>query len=319
MKRLAVALACALAAAPALAGCGSSGSSGDDDTITIGVSFYSKVIPLYVDMREGMEAQAKQRDVKLEFSYANSDAHTQVNQIQTFVNKDVDLIVVSPFDEAAVVPGYKAAREAGIPIFSVANKVADDEEDLFIGRDWSQFGYEMVKAVAKATGGTGKVGLVSGPPAIAVVRAVSAGWQKGFDENPGLEPMEALVDPDMSTTKALDLANTMFSSHPDLVAVVTTIDQIGLGVVQAATEQGIDHKKVFIASMDADPQSVTQVRDGTGIDFTVSQRGNTWGKQVVNVAADWLDGKKPDGHVVENESTVVISDNVAGLKPEDLK
>jgi ribose transport system substrate-binding protein len=314
MKRI---LAIGLVTVLALTACGR-GSAGKAE-FTVGVSFYTKVIPLFVDMRKGMEQEAAKRNVKLEFSYGNNDAQAQVNQVQTFVNKGVDLIICSPVDANALVPAYKAAKSAKIPIFSVANKVDDADEDLFIGRDWSQFGQAMVEQLAKASGGRGKVGVIQGPPAINVVRAVSAGWRRGFAANPGLKPLQPLVDTDMSTTKALDLANTMFSSHRDLVGVVTTIDQIGLGVAQAAGEQKIDQKKLFIAGMDAEPQALAQLRNGTGMDFTVSQRGFTWGRQAVDVAVDWLHGKKPAGHVVQNQMVIVTKENVGSLTPEELR
>jgi ABC-type sugar transport system substrate-binding protein len=316
MKRiLALALAAAVASSATACDRGSAGTA----KFTIGVSFYTKVIPLFVDMRKGMEQEAAKRGVKLDFAYGNNDAQAQVNQIQTFVNKNVDLIIASPVDADALTPAYKAAKSAKIPIFSVANKVEDADEDLFIGRDWSQFGYEMVKRLAQASGGRGKVGVIQGPPAINVVRAVSAGWKRGFAENPGLRPLQPLVDTDMSTTKALDLANTMFSSHRDLVGVVTTIDQIGLGVAQAAGEQKLDPKKLFIAGMDADPQALAQLKNGNGMDFTVSQRGFTWGAQAVDVAADWLNGKKPPGHVVENQMVIITKDNAGTLTAGELR
>lgn len=286
---------------------------------TIGVSFYdNKVIPLYINMEKGMKAKAAELGAKVTFSYANFDPAAQVNQIQQFVTQRVDAILVTPFDRNALLPAYRAARDAGIPIISFANKVDDADEDLFVGRDWSEMGQLMLKAIAEHLGGKGKIALISGPPEIDVARQVSEGWQKVLDENPGLQVVAKLTDPDMSREKGLNLANTLLAANRDVQAIACTIDQICLGAVQAIKEQGLDQKNIFVASMDADAESVKQVKDGTGIDFTISMKGETWGRQVIEVALDYLDGEKPSGHTVESEYVVVDADSVATLSDDDL-
>ena len=286
---------------------------------SIGVSFYdNQIIPLYVDMEEGMSAAADAAGIDIEFSYANFDPAAQVNQIEQFVTRGVDLILVTPFDRNVLIPAYESAREAGIPILSFANRVDEEYEDLFLGNDWAVMGDLMMQAVAEHLAGEGTVALISGPPEVDVARQVAAGWQGVLDANPGLEVVAELTDPDMSQALGLDLANTLLASNPDVDAIVCTIDQICLGAVQAVDEQGIAQEDVFIASMDADVESVEQVRSGTGIDFTISQRGDTWGRQAIAVAIDVLQGEVPDEHTVPNEFVVIDSESVETLTPEDI-
>ena len=123
----------------------------------------------------------------------------------------------------------------------------------------------------------------------------------------------------MSKENGLNLANTLLASNPDVDAIVCTIDQMCLGAAQAIDEQGLDQAKIYVASLDADPEAVEQVKAGTGIDRTVSQKGVTWGKQAVKVAIDVVNGKMPAEHSVPNESVVVTSDNVAKLSENDLQ
>jgi ABC-type sugar transport system substrate-binding protein len=286
---------------------------------SIGVSFYdNKVIPLYVQMEEGMTEAAEAAGIDIEFSYANFDPAAQVDQIEQFVTQGVDLILVTPFDRNVLIPAYESARAAGIPILSFANRVDEEYEDLFLGNDWAVMGDLMMQAVAEHLGGEGTVALISGPPEIDVVRQVNEGWQGVLDANPGLEVVAELTDPDMSQGIGLDLANTLLASNPDVDAIVCTIDQICLGAVQAVDEQGIAHDDVFIASMDADAESVEQVRSGTGIDFTISQRGDTWGRQAIAVATDVLQGEMPEEHTVPNEYVVIDAESVETLTPEDM-
>lgn len=287
---------------------------------TIGVSFYdNQIIPLYVDMEAGMMEAAQARGAEVSFSYANFDPAAQVNQIQQFITQQVDVILVTPFDRNALLPAYEAARDADIPIISFANKVEDEAEDLFVGRDWSEMGAMQMEAIAAALGGEGQVAVIGGPPEIDVARQVSEGWNRVLEENPGLELVSELTNPDMSRENGLDLANTLLAANPEVAGIACTIDLICLGAVQAIDEQGLSHDDIFVASMDADAESVEQVEAGNGIDFTVSMKGVTWGRLVIDTALDYLAGEQPDEHTVQSEFLVIDNESVATLQPDDLK
>jgi ABC-type sugar transport system substrate-binding protein len=316
------------------AACGDDG--GDDDTAadngdeseegggggegaTIGVSFYdNKVIPLYIDMESGMNEKADELGADITYSYANFDPAAQVDQIQQYITQQVDMILVTPFDRNALVPAYEAARDADIPIISFANKVDDEYEDLFVGRDWSEMGALEMEAIAEHLDGEGKVALIGGPPEIDVARQVSEGWHRVLDENPGLELVAEQTNPDMSRENGLDLANTLLGANPDVQAIACTIDQICLGAAQAIDEQGLDHDDIFLASLDADDESVEQVKAGDGMDFTIGMKGETWGQQIIEVAIDYLNGEEPDAHMVESEFVVVDAESAESLTEEDL-
>ena len=146
----------------------------------VGVAFYSQTIPLYVEMRTGMEAEARKRGIDLEFQYSGPDAQQQSNQIANFVTKKVDLILCSPFDQNALLNAYKAARAAGIPVISVANSIASTaDEDAYVGSDWPKFGTLAMTAVAKALGGI-KQGLAFSFPPPASARALSTWTWKSW-------------------------------------------------------------------------------------------------------------------------------------------
>ena len=292
----------------------------DGTGTTIGVSFYdSKVIPLYVAMEEGMQATADETGADITFSYAAFDPVAQVDQIETMITNGVDVILATPLDPTVLLTAYESARDAGIPIISFANKVDDSAEDLFLGRNWAEFGAANMEAAVDAIGGSGNVAFVTGPPELAVVQQVQAGWDEVLADHPDVTVVDTLVDPDMSTTVSVDLANTLFGSHDDLDAVLCTIDQICLGVAQAAEEQGIDPASIFIASMDADTTALEQVRDGTGIDQTFSMKGVTWGRQAVMVALQYLAGDVPAEHSVPNAFVRIGPDNAATITDEDLR
>jgi ribose transport system substrate-binding protein len=285
---------------------------------TIGVSFYTNTIPLYVQMRQGMEQEAAAKGVGISFAYANNDAAVQQSQIADFVTKKASLILCSPVSTSALVPAYNSARQAGVPIISVANKVPDANEDAFIGRDWSFVGNLQVEAAAKALGGTGKIAIVEGPPTIDFVRDEVRGWHQTLAKYPSMQLVTEQTDPDLSQNGALNVANTVLNAHPDVKAILATDDDVAMGVVQALQEHNIAPGAVFVAGLDGEPRAVDSIKHHQGLSFTISVKGVTWGKQAVDVAVDWLHGKKPSQHTVLSAYQVVDASNVNQLGPSQL-
>lgn len=304
----------------ALAGCGSgsSGSSGSSHNYTIGVSFYTNTIPLYAQMRQGMEAEAKAKGVSLLFSYANNDASVQSSQIADFVTKHVNLILASPVSATALIPAYTQARQAGIPVISVANKVPDADEDAFVGQQWSFVGRLQMDAAAKALNSTGSVALIEGPPVIDFVAQTAQGWQSTIAKYPEMNIVATQVDPDLSQSGGLDLANSILDAHPDVKAILCSTDDIAMGAAQAVAEHHLSPGQVFVAGLDGEPRTIAAIKNHQGVNFTISVKGVTWGKQAIDVAVDWLNGKKPSAHLVPSAYQPIDASNVNSLTPDQL-
>ena len=285
----------------------------------VGVAFYSQTIPLYVEMRTGMEAEAAKRGLDLEFQYSGPDAQQQSNQIANFVTKKVDLILCSPFDQNALLNAYKAARAAGIPVISVANSLASTaDEDAYVGSDWSKFGTLEMTAVAKAIGGKGPIGIIEGPPAISFVHGWDTGVMAVLAKNPGIT-VAAKLNGGLTIEAGLNEASNILTAHPDVKAIVAVSDELAEGTAQALKERGIAPGKVFVAGWDGYPQVVDMIKNGGGIDYTISNRGYTWGVLAVDTAADWLAGKKPKTHAVENPTIEVTKQNAAKLSAAEIR
>ncbi|HEX2075997.1 MAG TPA: substrate-binding domain-containing protein [Geodermatophilus sp.] len=58
-------------------------------------------------------------DVELIVAEGTNDVATQISQVETFINDQVDAIVLLPFDGAALTPVALQAMEAGIPVINV--------------------------------------------------------------------------------------------------------------------------------------------------------------------------------------------------------
>jgi hypothetical protein len=86
-----------------------------EEDVTVGFSAASTGWPWFVNFIERFNARAEENGWETVVLSANADVPTQLNQIYDLVARRVTYLVVGPIDGSAVIPGLKAAHEAGIP------------------------------------------------------------------------------------------------------------------------------------------------------------------------------------------------------------
>ena len=104
-------------------------SSVEAREFSVGVLYWSMNIPGQVAMREGLEAEARtlneaarregRPEVKLEVRIAGdgeAGIENQIRQMRELIAARVDLLIVQPTDNAALVEPLRAANTARIPV-----------------------------------------------------------------------------------------------------------------------------------------------------------------------------------------------------------
>ncbi len=315
-----VAAACSSAGSSSVAAAHSASSSAAKSSTAepvIGVSFYSNTIPLYVEMAQGMTKAAAADHVKLDFQYSDSSASTQTSQIQDFITEHVSLILCSPVSPQALLPAYEDAKSAGIPIISVANKVANQYETTYVGGNWQQDGKLMMQWVVKSIGGKGDIIELTGPPTISFVHDMSAGWAQVLAKSPGVKVVSDLSG-SLSETGGLTDATNALTANPHAAAVVTDSDEVALGALEAMHNLGISAKRVFVAGQDGDPPNIASIKSGNGQAYDQALKPVTWGELAVATAVQVLHGKH-FGPLVPTPMQVVTRQNVDSLSAKALQ
>jgi ABC-type sugar transport system substrate-binding protein len=94
---------------------------------TIGVSFETLQTEYWVAGFEAIKAELKKRDIAMLEAIADGDANRQFEQVNNFIARGVDGIIIAPKDAKTVIPMIKAANAANIPIV-LYNRPADKTE-----------------------------------------------------------------------------------------------------------------------------------------------------------------------------------------------
>ncbi len=98
------------------------------NTKVIGVSLLARQHIFYRDLEEGLQEEAKKNNYELIITSADFDLGKQIAQIEDFIARKVDAIVVCPVDSKGIGLGIKTANKANIPIFTA--DIAAQEGDV---------------------------------------------------------------------------------------------------------------------------------------------------------------------------------------------
>ena len=110
------------------------------------------------------------KDVELLFASAKDNDKLQTEQIEKFIQRGVDLLVISPNQVHSITPVIDKAYDKGIPVILFDRKTDSQKYTAFIGADNVKVGKTIGDFIAKTLHGEGKVieikGLDNSSPAI---------------------------------------------------------------------------------------------------------------------------------------------------------
>lgn len=265
--------------------------AGDAADKTIGVSLLTAQHQFYQELRAGLEDAAKEKGYKLMIVSAEFDSARQADQVDDFIVRKVDAMVLSPCDSRSVGASIVAANEAGIPVFTadIANTSSVGKVVSHIASDNVQGGREAAKLMATALGGKGKVAILSHPEVASVSDRV-----KGFKEEIAGHPEIAIIaelSAEGKRDRAAKVMEDMLQAHPDLTGVFGINDDSALGAL-AAVEAAGKAAQVKIVGYDATPEARAKIESGA-IHGDVIQNPRRIGELTLAAIDDFFNGKPP--------------------------
>lgn len=287
-------LCLALAAlALSLGACG----GGDDDagsasggaTATIGVSLLTRTHPFYQDLEAGLREEAARHGYQLLVQAGEFDVARQKDQIENFLVRKVDAIVLSPCDSRSIGTSVQAANAAGIPVFTADIAVLADQAEVVchVASDNVAGGRLAAQALADALGGQGEVAIIDHPEVESVIQRV-AGFEEELARHPGLTVVAKL--PGRGTKDmAFRTAEDILQAHPGLDGIFGINDDSALGAL-AAVEKAGKQGQVVIVGFDAVPEARAAI-DAGKIHADVVQQPLEIGRATIAAVAAYLSGQ----------------------------
>lgn len=299
-------IAALMAALALLASC-----TGGKKRYVIGVSQCSEDVWREKLNQELRVAALYYNNMDLDIASANDDVRLQTDQINRFVDKGVDLLIVAP-GQVSISPAIDRAYEKGIPVIIFDRRTRSNKYTAYIGADNREIGASMGEYLAGALPKGGRLvelcGLSSSSPAIE--RA------EGFDSVVAVRPSIDIVAKlhadwtEQGGFRAMD--SLLRSPHPDFDCLFAHNDRMAMGARRAAQQHGLDLQRIRFCGIDAMPQKgagLELVKDGT---LFASYIYPTRGDEVMRLAMNILEGKS---YQRENRlsSALVTRDNARVL------
>lgn len=126
---------------------GRENEAGEEEKIQIGMSFDSFVIERWQRDRDVFVSVAKELGAEVNVQNANGLVEEQKKQIDYFIQKGMDVIVIIAIDPEALQESVKKARDAGIKVVSYDRLIDNADVDLYISFDNEMVGDMMARAL----------------------------------------------------------------------------------------------------------------------------------------------------------------------------
>lgn len=265
-KKQIVCLFAALILALALCGCGQaeSGRKGEtdgEDKIQIGMSFDSFVIERWQRDRDVFVSVAKELGAEVNVQNANGVAEEQKKQIDYFIKKGMDVIVIIAIDPASLRESVDKAKDAGIKVVSYDRLIDDADVDLYISFDNEMVGEMMARALLAEGIGGGNVIMIGGSPTDNNVPLVEGAFKRVMAKH-----RVSILDSVHADNWRAEEAASYIYANPDMVvkadAIMCGNDDLATQVVRALAETR-RAGNMLVVGQDADLAACQRIVEGT--------------------------------------------------------
>lgn len=235
----------------------------EEEKIQIGMSFDSFVIERWQRDRDIFVSVAKELGAEVNVQNANGDVEEQKKQIDYFIQKGMDVIVIICIDSDSLQDSVKKAQDAGIKIIAYDRLIVDADVDLYISFDNAMVGTMMAEALIDEGLAGGKVVMLGGSPTDNNVPMVEGAFRKVMKDN----QVTILASTHADGWKAEKASNFIYE-NPLVIANTDAImcgnDDLATQVVRALAEKR-KAGSILVVGQDADLAACQRIVEGTQV------------------------------------------------------
>lgn len=311
----------------ALAGCGggSSSSSGSADSgAAAKIGFVNEANTDVFDNTRMTALQTLADEVggyNIEYSDANLDIQKQIDQANTFLSKNVDILMLVPCDSDGIIPAIQNANNKGTPTICFGIK-ANGGDFIFVGSNSYDAGHMQGELMAEMLPENAKVCYLAGTAGLEHSILRRQGFQEALAEA-GRDDVEIIEDQDAQYTKAkaMEKVDAWVQKYADgkggvtFDAVVAANDQMALGAVESLKGANIlkGNNEILISGIDGTPDGVAAVANGYMVQ-TVLQDAAGQAKAGLEAVDKIMAGEQIPGNEIMVPFVNITQDNVADFQ-----
>jgi ribose transport system substrate-binding protein len=283
---------------------------------TVGVALSSRNHNFFLGMEQGVTDELKAQGLQAEIVVAEDSASTQQQQIDTFLRKGVNAIIMVPVDAKQAITPVEAANRAVIPIFCIDRRVTDpnakvtatiETDNVAMGEEAAKYGLKLLcqryqlnpDNPADVQKLKTTVVHLWGLEAASSAQDRAAGFEKVFNATatPGVQIIKQVGNFNAKT--AQEVMGPCLKANPGVELIFCHNDDNAIGALNAVLdlkktrEPANDPKRILIVGMDGNKQAIEKIRAGE-IEATVTQEPILMGQETVRQVKKVLEGGQPD-------------------------
>jgi len=269
--------------------------------------------------RKGMDQAAAKYNIALTYADAEWDAGKQLNQVENFVSKKVDAIMLCSCDPQALLPAVKMCNDANIPLITFTNTIGPDPTGqypgvvTFIGINDKTYGIMMGQMAAKLLGDRpANIVLIEGEPGTSAQRLRSDGFKAELAKYPKYKIVYSQAIPGWTREGALAAMEAFLQTKQPFDLVSAEWTDGAIAAAKAIREAGLKGK--YVTALEYSKALQAEIKAGN-VQMTAFASIVNIGYTAVETTANYLAGKKVPTFV-EIVPVFVDKSNVDQYVPE---
>jgi ribose transport system substrate-binding protein len=259
--------------------------------------------PFFIDMQRGAEEAAEELGITLLLQAAERevDVEKQMQIIENLIQRDVDVLCITPSGSKEIVPAIVKANKADIPVLIVDTRVdsislieAGGKITTFIGSDNYDGGRIAGEYIVNALGGKGEIAILEGIPGHETGDARMSGFYKALEGKNGIKIVTSQTA-NWERNLGFNVFQNILQSYPSVKALFSCNDMMALGAVEAITAAG-KTGQIVVVGFDAIEDAREAIRTGK-MNGSVAQHPYDMGKLAIENAKKIIDGQKIPSYI----------------------
>lgn len=256
-----------------LMGCGPKKSADGSAQIKVGMTVQDLSNPTWSGYCQAIQKELKANGAKMSYVACESNVSKQMEQIENFVARGMDVIIVHPADPAGIESACKEARARGVKVIAWDDDLENadtrwliDNYDLGV-----MVGKEAAAFIDEKHGGKAEVAILNYPQ-LPILLQRGNGIRDTITKlapNATIVAETSAINPDEGITKM----ETIFQSNPNVKVVACIGGGGSVGANEAAKAAGKDADDFGVFAVDATKPELDAIKNGEAVRMSVIVTG----------------------------------------------
>ena len=250
----------------------------------IGLSMHFMRDDYAIAFRNAFQKVCEEQNIPVVITDGAAKASKQLADLESLLAQRVDVLVVIPWDEKAVLRPIARANRTGTPVVAVTHIPGAKVSATVDGGDRAN-GRAAGRLLLEKLAGRGKIALLDIPVSMWRIQERVEGLKEALKETDIKIVVHQKVDTD---EKAMRDVADILAAHPDLGGIFATFSNQILGAAAALRNAG--RKDVVLTGIDADRAIIKMIRAGW-VTGTAAQFPRDQGTKAAQAAVALLRGE----------------------------